>query len=742
MQARIKHQHPQKGRPMDLSTIGTNAFRPDAVDKVTGKAKFGADIYRPNMLFARILGSPHAHAEILSIDTSKALALPGVKAVVMREDMPALGFAGVGTWARDNLAMEKALYHGHPVAAVAASSASVARQALKLIKVKYKVLPHIKDIDAALDKSTPDLHADIEGAPSNVYETEEIKKGNVEVGFAEADLVLERSYSSPMVHQGYIEPPACVAEFSDSSPSTIWTTTQGHFVTRALVAATLGMDLSKLKVIPTEIGGGFGGKGGTYLEVLALMLSKKSGRPVKMVMTREEVLRTAGPGAAFKGRFKIGAKKDGTLTALEADIALDSGALPGAPLHGAMDTLCTHYKIPNVSVDGCAVLTNKPMVRAYRGPGGPQVIFGTESLMNEMAAALEIDAIDFRLKNAVKEGDPGPAGEFRAIGMVECLEAAKASEHYLGELPDGAARSVVAAYWHNGGGPSSAEVHMNADGTANVATGSVDLSGTRVVLAMQAAEELGIPVENVSSHVADTENVGYSFVSGGSRTAFVTGLAVIDAARDAKTQMAERAASEWNIAPDRVEWRDGRMVNPDRGDELTMKQVLRKAPYTGGSIMGRSSVSLAGDLAPSFMVHICDLTVDKETGQTTLLRYTVIQDAGKAVHPALVEGQLQGGAVQGIGWALNEEYVYDDEGRLENPSFLDYRIPVASDLPMIETIVVEVANPLHPYGVRGVGEGGVIPPLAAIGSAVSQLIGAPMTTLPCSPANVLRAASS
>ena len=723
----------------EFSSIGKNTLRPDAVEKVTGKAIFGADVQPSKALVAKVLGSTLAHARIGSIATSKAAALPGVKSIVTGEDFAGTAFNGVGNFVRDNMAIEKVLYHGHPVAAVAAVSAAVAEKALSLISVEYETLPVILDIESSLHPDTPALHEGYEGAPGNICETEEVRKGDVEAGFAEADLVLERTYTSPMVHQGYIEPPACTAVYSETTPSRIWTSTQGHFLIRTMVSAMLGIELSQLNVIPTEIGGGFGGKNVPYQEVIALLLSKKAAMPVKMVMTREQILRTAGPGAAFRGCYRIGVKKDGTLTALEASIALDSGAFPGAPLHGAMDTLCTHYRIPNVKVDGCSVLTNKPTVRAYRGPGGPQAVFGTESLVNELADELGLDPIELRLKNAVQDGDPYCGGEFRASSMVQCLEAAEASDHYQADVPEGAARAIAAAYWHNGGGPSSAEVHMNADGTVNVTTGSADLSGTRVVLAMQVAEALGIPVEQVTASVADTENVGYNFVSGGSRTAFVTGLAVIEAATDAKEQIIQRAASGWNVAADRIEWKAGTMTNPDSGEEMSMKQVLRKAPYTGGSITGKSSLTLAANLAPSFMVHICDVDVDRETGQSRILRYTVVQDAGKAVHPSLVEGQLQGGAVQGIGWAMNEEYIYDRDGRLDNPGFLDYRIPLASDLPMIDTIVVEVPNPLHPYGVKGVGEGGVIPPLAAVASAIGKAVGAPMTDLPCSPPRVLKA---
>lgn len=722
-----------------LSIIGTSAPRTDGLDKVRGRAQFGADIARPDMLYARVLGSPHAHARILNIDASKALALPGVKAVVTGEDFPNLGVNGLGAFVQANIAQGKALFHGHTVAAVAAVSTELAEQALALIEVDYEPLPHVADIDAALDETTPSIHED-EGEPGNVYAAEDITEGDVEQGFAEADVIVEGDFSVPTAHQGYIELPACIAEYSKDSESTIWTTTQGHFIVQSILTGVLKLGMGELKVVPTEIGGGFGGKTTPYLEGIAYLLSKQSGKPVKMVMRRDEVFRITGPGSAFKGHYKIGAKNDGTLTAFRADFVFDSGAIPGAPLHGGIDTICRAYRIPNVLVNGSAVLTNKPMVRAYRGPGGPQVTLGTECLMNELAEVLNIDPVELRLKNAKVEGDPGSAGPFLAIGFVECLDAVRRSEHYNSPLPEGGSRAVAAGYWHNGGGPSSAEIHMRNDGTARVVTGSVDLSGTRTTLAMIAAERMGLPIEQVSAHVGDTDSVGYTFVSGGSRTVNATGQAVLMAADEALAEMAQRAASGWNITADKVEWRHGKAVNKDSGETLSMRDICRKAPYTGGAITGTGSINVKPDVAPSFAVHICDMKVDAETGYSQIVRYTVVQDAGRAVHPQMVEGQLQGGAVQGIGWALNEEYVYNAEGILDNASFLDYRIPVASDLPMIETIVVEVPNPLHPYGVRGVGEAGVVPPLAAIASAVGKAIGAPIYDLPCSPARVLAAA--
>lgn len=721
-------------------TIGKDTARPDAVDKVKGKAKFGADVYQSGMLHARLLGSEYAHAKIISIDTSEAAQLEGVKAIVTGEDFPKADMSGIGPWINDNMARGKALYHGQSVAAVAATSVKVAEAAIELIKVEYEPLPVLTDAAAAMADDAPILHDFLDEPPStNVYASETISEGDIEAGFAEADIILEDDFSVPTAHQGYIEPPACLADCQDANVSTIWTTTQGHFIVQANVARTLGLEFSRINVVPTEIGGGFGGKGSPYLESIALLLSKKAGKPVKCVMRRDEVFRRTGPGAAFQGHYKIGAKNDGTLTAFQADFNFESGAFPGAPLHGGMDTIFRCYRIPNIEVNGCAVLTNKPMVRAYRGPGGPQVTLGTEVLMNELAKKLDLDPIELRKKNAVVEGDPGSVGLFRKIGFEECLDAAAGSDHYRSEAKPGESRALAAAYWHNGGGPSSVVLKMNTDGTANLMTGAVDLSGTRTTLAMIAAERLGLDVEHVHASVGDTESTGYNFVTGGSRTVNVGGQAVLMAADEVLRQLAERAASGWNITPDRIEWDQGEAVNPDNGERLSIAAICRKAPYTGGTITGTGSLSVQPDISPSFAVHICDLKVDEDTGQSKITRYTVVQDAGCAVHPKFVEGQFQGGAVQGIGWALNEEYVYNDDGVLENPAFLDYRIPLASDLPMIETIIVEVPNPLHPYGVRGVGEAGVVPPLAAVASAITNATGVLMKDLPCSPTNVWQA---
>jgi len=727
----------------EYTTIGQRPVREDALDKVTGRAAFGDDLTLPDTLHGLVLRSPHAHARILKIDTSRALKSKGVKAVVTADDFPELRTGGAGDIARDNLARDKVLYHGHGVAAVAATSVADAQAALKKIRISYAPLPHVTDIDAAMRTDAPLLHDDLTydgfDGPSNIYERVEDRFGDVAEGFAEADVVLERTYTTPTVHQGYIEPTACLANFQAGGQSTIWTTTQGHFGIRDSVALMCGMQTFELKVIPTEIGGGFGGKTAVYLEAIALALSSQSGRPVKMRMSREEVFRCAGPGAASRIRVKIGAKQNGTLTAMEAQLAYEAGAYPGAPLGGGMRSMFGAYDVANLYAEGFSVVLNKPKVRAYRGPGAPQACFAVESLLNEMAGAIGIDPIEFRLKNAVRNGSETAAGTFRNIGFVECLEAAKGSDHYQSALKPNQGRAIVAGFWRNAGGNSSATIHMHRNGFASLMTGSADLSGTRTALGMIAAETLHLPIEHVHTEVGDTESVGNTGVSGGSRTINATGQAVTQAAQDIVNQARERAASGWNVLPTQVEWREGKVVNTTRDESLTLREITRQAMRTGGPLAASASVDIAGGEGPAFAVHICDMEVDGETGKSTVLRYTTIQDAGCAIHPPSVEGQFQGGASQGIGWALNEEFVYDEKGVLENASFLDYRIPVTSDLPMIETIIVEVPNTRHPFGVRGVGEAPIIPPLAAVASAISDAIGAPITDLPCSPMRVLAA---
>jgi CO/xanthine dehydrogenase Mo-binding subunit len=736
--------------------VGTRPIRHDGADKVTGRANYGADISLPGMLHGAVVRSPHAHARILSIDTSAAEALPGVKAVITGEDLPetsaklamgegALDLHDIG----DNLiAHKKALYHGHPVAAVAATSLELAREAAALVRVEYEVLTPVLSIDQAIGPDAPILHPEMvtrgrgvaPSGPTNVASRFELRRGEPDRGFAEADVVVEREFQTPMVHQGYIEPHACVARWGQDGRAVVWTTTQGPFVVRDGSAAILGIDAAMIKVIPTEIGGGFGGKITVYLEPLALVLSRKANRPVKMVMTRDEVFRATGPTSGTKVRVKIGAKSDGTLVAATASLWYEGGAYPGAPSGAGAMCCFACYRLPNFSIEASDVVVNKPKVAAYRAPGSPMAAFATESIIDEIARTLGMDPIELRLKNAAVEGDAAPYGpKYGPIGLKAVLEAARRHPHWQTPIKPNQGRGFACGFWFNAGMNSSATVTLDSDGSAAVFTGNPDIGGTRAAQALMVAEELNIPVERIRPTVADTDAAGYTDVTGGSRVCYATGMAVIEAARDVREQLRARAAKIWSTDVSNVVWQDGRLVGSNgAGDKppLTLTEVAAKASATGGPIVGRATLNVAA-AGPAFGAHICDLEVDKETGRSTVVRYTAVQDVGQAVHPSFVEGQMQGGAAQGIGWALNEEYVFDRTGAMENAGFLDYRMPVASDLPMIDTVIVEVPNPIHPYGVRGVGEVPIVPPLATVANAMRDATGVRFTELPLSPPRVL-----
>ncbi len=733
--------------------VGTRPVRPDGIDKVTGRARFGADANAPGMLIGKILRSPHAHARIRRIDAAQALALPGVKAVVTSADFADrdddLGDVLVNVMARG-----KALYDGHAVAAVAAVSAAVAKQALKLIAVDYEVLPHVTDVDKAMKPDAPLIRdglitAGVDPAPtqpSNVAQRYEFGHGDLKAGFAQADVVVERSYKTEATHQGYIEPHACLANYGADGTAELWVCTQGHYMVRDNCARLLGMDLAKLRVTASEIGGGFGGKTTVFIEPVALALSRKAGRPVKLVMDRSEVFRATGPTSSTSMKVKIGAKKDGRIVAAEAVLKYQGGAFPGSPVQFGAMTAFACYDLPNVKVVGYDVLANRPKQAAYRAPGAPMAAFAVESTVAELADKLGIDPIELRLKNAAKPGTKAVYGPtFGPIGMIDTLQAVRRHPNYAKPLGKNQGRGVASGFWFNFGGQTCVSLNIGVDGTVTLAVGTPDIGGSRASMSLMAAEELGIAYDQVRTIVADTSSLGYNDVSDGSRVTFASGMATILAARDAIKKMCARAAKTWGIPEDAVRWDNGtaKPAGPNAGafPPLTLKEIAAKSGNTGGPIAGHHEYS-AENAGPSFATHVVDVEVDPETGRVQVLRYLIAQDAGKAVHPAYVEGQFQGGAAQGVGWALNEEYVYGKDGRLQNPGFLDYRIPVCSDMPMIDTVIVEVPNPGHPYGVRGVGETSIVPPLAAVANAVSSAVGVRMTDVPFSPPKVLKALES
>jgi len=744
----------------DFKYIGRRVVRPDGVDKVTGRANFGADFALPGMLYGKVLRSPHAHARVKKIDVSAAAAMEGVYAIVTGADFPKVGSEeitggeGAGDFAdlaTNVMARDKVVYHGHALAAVAAKSNAIVDAALSAIKVEYEVLKPVLDLDTAMADGAPLVNDKLFTAglkekptrPSNVAAYMEFKRGDIDKGFAEAEVVVEGTFRTPTVHQGYIEPHACVATINQGGQATIWCCTQGHFDVRSMTCKVLNLNVADVRVIPSEIGGGFGGKTTIYLEPVAVMLSKKAGRPVKMTMTRDEVFRASGPASATKCTVKIGAKKDGTITSMHAWLAYEAGAYKGSSMAPGAMCIFAPYNVPNFLIQGYDVLVNKPKVAAYRAPGAPQSMYACESVLDDLARQLKMDPLDLRLKNAVSEGSVAAYGpKFNAIGFKQCLEAAKKHPNYKLKLGPNEGRGIAAGFWFNAGMQSSAEVHINENGTVTVVEGSPDIGGSRASMALMASEELGVPYENVRVLVADTESAGYNNVTGGSRVTFATGMAVIQASRDIIAQCKQRAAATWGIEADMVDWKDGQAI-PKPGvnadvKPLTLAQIAANAGRTGGPLLGRASLNARGP-GPGFSINMADVRVDPETGKVDVLRFTAIQDAGRAIHPSYVEGQMQGGAAQGLGWALNEEYVYDANGVLQNAGFLDYRMPVASDLPMIDTQIIEVPNPNHPYGVRGVGEVPIVAPLAAAANAVRDATGIRIHDLPLSPPRVLAA---
>lgn len=739
--------------------VGTRPIRPDGVDKVTGKAIFGPDFVAPGMLHGAILRSPHAHARIKAIDTSRAEALNGVKAVVTGADFPKLAslMVSIGESAGNIvhasnkcMAQGKVLHEGQPVAAVAATSPAIAEQALALIGVDYEILPHVIDIEEAMRADAPLLHEDnfTKGIdprpekPSNVASRCGQDRGSAQSALSRAAVTVSGRYVMAPVHQGYIEPHACVASWNADGQAQIWSSSQGHFTVRQLTAQILGISQADIRAMPLEIGGGFGGKTTIYLEPVAMLLSRKSGRPVRLAMSRGDIFRATGPAPGCVVDLTMGASADGILSGVVVEMKYGTGAFPGSCAHLGMLASFSHYRMPDLSVIGHDVMSNVPASHSYRAPNAPQVQFAIESALDELAEKLGMDPIELRLKNAAVPGEPGNFGApYGEIGFVECLDAAKAHPHWNAPLGVNQARGVAAGSWFNFGGPSSVSVSLAEDGTVLVATGNPDIGGSRASMAIMAAETLQVPYESVRAIVADTSSLGVSMGTGGSRTTFATGKAVVDASAKVVEILKQRAAAMWGVEASQVEWRDGVaycLADGQSDKQLPLAKIAGAAPFSGGPIAAEVSENVTGWL-PGFAVHICDAEVDPDSGHVSIVRYTTVQDVGRAIHPTYVEGQMQGGAVQGIGWALNETYIHDAHGRLDNAGFLDYRIPVCSDMPMIDTVMVEKPNPDHPYGVKGVGEVPIIPPLGAVASAVSRAVGKRLRNLPLSPDRVYQA---
>ena len=737
---------------MNNKWIGKNTVRPDGAEKVTGRAEYGADTSMPGMIWGSVLRSPHPHAKIISINTKKAEALKGVKAVITSKDIVdfpldtpvVLGIQDMRWMCRNVMARDKVLFHGHPLAAVAATTEEIAAKACELIEVEYEILPWSIDIEDAIKPDAPILHENytFNDKPSNIVGSLEHKKGNIEEGFAKADVIIERNFKTEAVHQGYIETHACLVSVAGDGRATIWSSSQGQFMVRAMTAYLTGIPQSNIKAIPAEIGGGFGGKTIVYLEPLATILSQKTGRPVKIVMNREDTMRATGPTSASTSTVKIGATNDGKIVAAQGTFYLQAGAFPGSPIRGATACAFGPYDLPNAYTLGYDVVSNRSKVAAYRAPGAPIGSYGVECVIDEIAEAIKMCPLEIRKINAAKEGTKAVQGPiYPKMGYLETVQAAIDHPHYKAPLGKNQGRGVASGFWFNAGGESSAQLNITEDGNVVVTTGHPDIGGSRASIANITAELLGINHNRVSVQIGDTASIGFSNLTGGSRVLFASAMVVTQSSQKVIKQLKERAGKIWGIDADAIEWENGEARpagdNAGKFKPLSLAEIADKATATGGPIGAGVQLNTEG-AEGGFATHICDVEVDVELGVVRVIRYTSIQDVGKAIHPDYVEGQLQGGCAQGIGWALSEEYIYNKNGHLDNTGFLDYRMPVCSDLPMLDTLIIEVPNPKHPQGVRGVGEVPLVPTLGAVSNAVYQALGKRSYSLPMSPPKVLK----
>jgi CO/xanthine dehydrogenase Mo-binding subunit len=754
----------------DVRGVGLSIPRPDGPEKVTGHVQYVADIKPKGLLHAKLLRSPHAHARIVSIDVSRARALPGVRAVLTAADIPELK-RKAPTRAHAVLAIDRVVFSGQPVAAVAADELAIAEEALDLIDVKYEVLPAavdplqslkpgappVADAGTEADASEALAHSAVAMAKSddapakavNVSQTASVKRGDVAKGFAESDVIIERTYRVPMVHQGYLEPHAVLAEWDTTGQLTLWASTQGSFNTRAEVADVLGLEENRIKVIPVECGGGFGGKIRALCEPITALLARATRRPVRYVMTRREELEAGMPAPQVIIRLKTGAKRDGTLMALEAETVLESGAFSGTVLAVSSVFLGSLYKWPAFEVKGSEVLTHKPSVAAYRAPVAPQTIFAIDSQMEQLARALGVDSTEFRARHLSRPGDPMANNQpWASNGAYEVLE--KVSAHPIWkERAEWKASSgnghglrgtgVALGGWLGGLQPTSATVKLNTDGTLAVLTGQVDIAGTNIALAQIAASAYGVDIEKVKITTGDTDVAPMTGLSAGSKTVYTVGVAVMQAAQDARRQTLEIAAGELEAAVQDLEIVDGRVTvrgMPDKG--VTLASIGKKGNLYMSKVPPVIGVGHPAftQQAPAFAAQLARIEVDPDTGEVKIHNFVIVQDVGHAINPLAVEGQMQGGAVQSLGIALTEILDYDAEGRLRNPSLLDYRKLTAADLPNLETIIVEVPSPAGPFGARGVGEPPIIPAPAAIANAIEDATGCRLTEAPLTPEKI------
>lgn len=760
----------------EYTVLGKSVPRVDALEKVTGAAQYGGDVHLPGMLHGKFIRSKHAHAKILNIDTSEAEKLPGVRAIITQDDVES---------GRRVFATDKVLYLGEPIAAVAATDPDVAEEAADLVKIEYEVLPAVQDVMEAIQPDAPRLHSDDtkDGPARRVLRTELRKlerddsqdhsariaelnaqmeeladevyynvsaethsdAGDVEQGFAESDLVVEDTYVIPRVHQTYMEPHVSVADVESTGKVTVWASTQGPFAIRSGIAGTLGIPLNQINVIATTMGGGFGGRFGVALtHVPAVLLSQKTGRPVKIQMTREEEFTDGRPAPGCVIKLKTGVKSDGTILAREGLAFWDSGSVSGASI-GSTIRLRGVYKFPHLKVDAYGVYTNKSGTAAYRAPGTPQVAFAGESQLDDIARKLNLDPVEFRLQNMRVEGDPVPAGPNEPkVGYKETLQAvADAVDWKNRTTGPNQGWGVAIGDWTNGCGPGGMFVSIHEDGSARIFHGSMDITGTDTALAQIVAEILTLPYEEVTISRGDTNSAPYATGSGGSVVTFTMGNTAKLAAEDTRRRLLELAAERLNTDVESLELKDGQVstIVADPPKSIGFGELAAYSlSTTGGPIVGKGSFARKPS-TPALAAQIAKVEIDPETGRIKVLKMASSQDVGFAINPMAVEGQIEGGTVQGYAWATMEEMQYDEGGNV-NPGFVDYRVPTTADLPTVQSVIVEVEAPDGPFGAKGVGEPPITPTLATMANAVADAVDIRITELPMKPEKVVDALHS
>lgn len=762
------------------ATVGQSARRRDAFDKLTGHTRYAGDVSVDGLLHARLVLSPYAHARIVRIDTAAALEVPGVKFVYTSET---LGIANYNSSSRamSPLAQEEVLWCGHPVAIVLAESEAAAEDGAAAVDVDYEELPVVMDPVAAILPASPrtrvtqgEVKSEIAGggahaavpedgeAPQaeeeeelspNVSDKGRLRMGDIAQGWREAEVVVERTFETNPVHQSYLEPQSItVAPDRAGRHMTIWPSAQGMFGVRSDISEALQIPERQVTVESVPIGGAFGGKFG-LIEPLAAAAAYTARKPVRLVYTRSEDLAAANPAPRTSIALKLGAKKDGTLVALEGRVIFDSGAYAGAAAMLGGMLISNVYRCPNIDLRCYEVLTNKVGVGAYRAPGAPQAAFALESLIEELAQKLEIDSVALRLKNGLKEGDPTlDHRTWRRIGLLDCLEKAQQhplwTERQARKTPPAGLEGwkigvgLAAGGWPGGTEPAAAACRLEKDGSMTVVVGSVDLTGSDTSLGLIAAQGLGIAAENVNVVHDNTDTMPYTGGTGGSKTTYTVGSAVLAAARDARNQilstaaeMLEAASTDLEIEGDKV------VVRGAPGKSITLAQIAAASMRFAGQfepIYGRGR-SANRYTSPMYTVHLARVAVDPETGEVRVLDYVAIQDVGFAINPAQVEGQIQGGVTQGLGWALFENVIYDENGQLLTSNLMDYALPHSYDVPNIECVLVEIPSDLGPYGAKGVGEPPVVPVSAAIANAVFDAVGARIAQLPITPERLFQA---